>query len=65
MKAADPLAPGHVTYSIALPAIDALDRDQHLVIASYATRAEADAEVTRPHELPGYEAAFAVEIPAR
>ena len=65
VKAADPLERGHVTYSIALPAIDTLDRDQHVVIASYATRAEAVAEVTRLHELPGYEAAFAVEIPAR
>ena len=65
VKAADPLAPGHVTYSIALPAVDTLDREQQIVIASYATRAEADAEVTRLHELPGYEAAFAVEIPAR
>ncbi len=64
-KAADPLAPGHVTYSIALPASDTLDRERRLLIASYATRAEADAEVTRLHELPGYEAAFAVEIPAR
>jgi len=65
VKAADPSAPGHVTYSIALPAIGTLDREQHVVIASYATRAEADADVTRLHELPGYEAAFAVEIPAR
>ena len=65
VKAADPSARGRVTYSIALPAIDTLDRHQPVVIASYATRAEADAEVTRLHELPGYEAAFAVEIPAR
>lgn len=65
VKAADPLAPGQATYSIALPAIETLGRDQPLVIASYATRAEADAEVTRLHELPGYEAVIAVEIPAR
>ena len=65
VRAADPFVPGHVTYSVALPAINTLDGEQHLIIASYATRAEADSEVTRLHELPGYEAAFAVETPAR
>ena len=68
VKAADPLASRPVTYSIALPALDALDPldgSSRLVIASYATRAEADSEVARLHELPGYEAAFAIETPAR
>ena len=58
---ADTLASGVVTYSIQLPALDAPDGAPHVLIASYPTRAEAESELTRLHELPGYEAAFAVE----
>jgi hypothetical protein len=65
VKTADPSASGHITYSIALPAPDVLHPQTRLIIASYATRAEADDEVTRLHGLRGYEAAFAVETPAR
>jgi hypothetical protein len=50
-----------VTYSIQLPAPDAPNGAPHVVIASYPTRAEAELELTRLHELPGYEAAVAVE----
>jgi type II secretory pathway predicted ATPase ExeA len=58
---ADAFASGVVTYSIQLPALDKPEGASRLVIASYATRAEAESELTRLHELPGYEAAIAVE----
>jgi hypothetical protein len=58
---ADPYTSRVVTYSIQLPALDKPDGASDLVIASYPTRAEAESELTRLRELPGYEAAIAVE----
>jgi len=71
---AEALASAPVTYSIYLPALDTLagardldllDLDpavhQPVAIGSYATRAEAESQLARLHQVRGYEAAIAVE----